>query len=112
MVQYTSGLDTAFAALSDQTRRGILEHLGRENASIGDLAANFEMTLTGVKKHVQILEAAGLVTTVKVGRVRHCRLGPRRLERETAWIAKYQEMLEARLDSLGKFLKQTKGTQS
>lgn len=70
------------------------------------------MTLTGMKKHVQILEGAGLVTTEKVGRVRYCRLGPRRLEDETAWIVKYQQMLEARLDRLGEFLERTKGEQS
>jgi DNA-binding transcriptional ArsR family regulator len=77
-----------------------------------DLAAGFDMTLTGMKKHVQILEGAGLVTTEKVGRVRYCRLGPRRLEDETAWIVKYQQMLEARLDRLGEFLERTKGEQS
>jgi DNA-binding transcriptional ArsR family regulator len=112
MVQYLPELDTSFAALADPTRRAILERLGREDASISDLAANFEMTLTGIKKHVHVLEGAGLVTTEKVGRVRHCRLGPRRLKDETAWIAKYQKMLEARLDHLGELLERTKGTQS
>lgn len=111
MVQYVS-LDTGFAALSDPTRRGILEQLGREQASITDLAARFEMTLTGIKKHVSILEGAGLVTTEKVGRVRHCRLGPHRLDDETNWIDKYRHMLEARLDSLGDFLERSKGQQS
>ena len=110
MVQSPPELDRAFAALSDPTRRAILERLGREDASISDLAANFEMTLTGVKKHVQVLEEAGLVTTAKVGRVRHCTLGPRRLDEETAWIARYEQMLEARLDRLGDFLERTKGT--
>jgi DNA-binding transcriptional ArsR family regulator len=105
-------LDRGFAALSDPTRRGILERLGRGDTSISDLAANFEMTLTGIKKHVQILEGAGLVTTEKVGRVRTCRLGPRRLEDETSWIAKYRQMLEARLDRLGEFLERTKGSES
>lgn len=105
-------LDTTFAALSDRTRRGVLERLGRGDASISDLAANFEMTLTGIKKHVQILEGAGLVTTEKVGRVRRCRLGPRRLEEETAWIARHQQMLEAHLDRLGEFLERTKGSPS
>jgi DNA-binding transcriptional ArsR family regulator len=105
-------LDRGFAALSDPTRRGILERLGRGDTSISDLAANFEMTLTGIKKHVQILEGAGLVTTEKVGRVRTCRLGPRRLEDETAWIAQYRQMLEARLDRLGEFLERTKGSES
>jgi DNA-binding transcriptional ArsR family regulator len=112
MVQYTHELDTSFAALADPTRRAILERLGREDASISDLAANFAMTLTGIKKHVHVLEGAGLVTTEKVGRVRQCRLGPRRLRDETAWIAKYRKTLEARLDRLGEFLERTKGTQS
>lgn len=103
MVQYGQ-LDDAFAALSDPTRRGILERLGRGEASISELADAFEMTLTGIKKHVQVLEAAGLVTTVKVGRVRLCRLGPNRLENETAWIASYRQMLEERLDHLAAFL--------
>lgn len=109
MVQYLPPLDTAFAALSDATRRGILERLGDGDAPISDLAARFAMTLTGIKKHVHVLEAAGLVTTKKVGRVRRCSLGPRRLEDETAWIARYRQMLEARLDSLGDFLERTKG---
>lgn len=112
MVQSSPRLDTAFAALSDPTRRGVLERLGRGDASISDLASSFEMTLTGIKKHVHILEEAGLVTTEKVGRVRTCRLGPRRLEDETAWIAKYRRTLEARLDSLGAFLARTKGDES
>lgn len=112
MVQSPPPLDGAFAALSDRTRRGILERLGGGDASISDLAATFEMTLTGIKKHVQILEGAGLATTEKVGRVRHCRLGPRRLDDETAWIARYQQTLEARLDRLGEFLERTKGDQS
>lgn len=109
MVQYSPVLDSAFAALSDPTRRGILELLGREDASISDLAARFGMTITGMKKHVGILEQSGLVTTRKVGRVRTCRLGPRRLDKETAWIAKYQQMLEARMDRLEAFLERTKG---
>src|SRR4249920_2896281 len=104
MVQSFVRLDTAFGALSDGTRRRILERLGRGDASITDLAAKFEMTLTGVKKHVQVLEGAGLVTTEKVGRIRHCRLGPRRLEEASTWIAQYQEMLEARLDRRDEFL--------
>jgi DNA-binding transcriptional ArsR family regulator len=108
MVQYTVQLDRGFSALSDATRRAILQRLGRTDASISDLAANFDMTLTGMKKHVRILEEAGLVTTEKIGRVRHCRIGPRRLDDETAWIAKYQQMLEARLDRLGEFLERTK----
>lgn len=112
MVQYSRKLDTAFSALADRTRRGILERLGRGDASISSLAADFTMTLTGIKKHVRILEDAGLVTTAKVGRVRHCRPGPRRLDHETTWITNYQQMLEARLDRLGDFLERTKGTKS
>ena len=109
MVQFSERLDAAFAALADPTRRRMLERLGRGDASISDLAGAFDMTLTGMKKHVQVLEDAGLVTTAKVGRVRHCRLGPRRLDEETAWIAKYQEMLEQRLDRLDEFLRRQKG---
>ena len=109
MVQYLSSLDAAFAAVADPTRRGILERLGRRDASITELADAFDMTLTGMKKHVQLLEDAGLVQTQKVGRVRTCTLGPRRLTAEAAWIAKYQQMVEARLDSLGEFLERTKG---
>lgn len=108
MVQYLRQLDSAFSALSDATRRGILERLGRGDASISDLATRFDMTLTGMKKHVRTLEDAKLVTTEKVGRVRHVRLGPRRLEQEAAWIEKYREMLEGRLDRLGEFLERSK----
>src|SRR5215467_4364755 len=87
MVHYSRPrLDDAFAALSDATRRGVLEQLGRSDASITDLAGRFHMTLTGMKKHVGVLEKAGLVTTEKVGRVRTCRLGPRPLHEETAWL--------------------------
>jgi DNA-binding transcriptional ArsR family regulator len=111
MVQYPSRLDASFAALSDPTRRGILERLGRGEASVSELAAQFGMTLTGIKKHVAILEEAGLVTTKKVGRVRYCSLGPRRLEDETAWMANYRRMLEARLDRLAEFLERTEGEQ-
>jgi DNA-binding transcriptional ArsR family regulator len=112
MVQYESRLDTAFAALADATRRGILERLGRGEASITDLAGKFEMTLTGIKKHVQILEGAGLLTTHKVGRVRSCKLGPRRLEEETAWIRGYRQMLDEQFDHLEAFLERTKGNES
>ena len=112
MVQYSEHLDSAFAALSDPTRRGILEILGRRDASISELAEKFEITLTGIKKHVQILEQSGLVTTEKVGRVRSCRLGPRRLEDEAAWISKYRQMLDARLNRHGEFLERTKGKPS
>jgi DNA-binding transcriptional ArsR family regulator len=107
MVQYPVHLDTTFAALSDGTRRGILERLGRERASISDLAARFGMTLTGIKKHVRVLEEARMVTTAKAGRVRTCSLGPRRLEQEQAWIAHYQRMLEARYDRLDELLRRT-----
>jgi DNA-binding transcriptional ArsR family regulator len=110
MVQYSPHLDATFAALADPTRRGILERLGRGDSSITDLAETFGMTLTGIKKHVAVLEDAKLVTTEKVGRVRKCRLGPRRLDDETAWIGMYQQMLEARMDRLGAFLERTKGT--
>ena len=112
MVQSTLVLGAGFGALSDPTRRGILERLGNADASISDLASDFEMTLTGIKKHVAVLEDAGLVSTEKVGRVRQCRLGPRRLDEETAWIARHEQMLEARLDRLGDFLQRTKGTSS
>ena len=108
MVQYSSELDTSFAAVADPTRRGILERLGRSDASISDLAAAFDMTLTGIKKHVQVLEGAGLVITEKVGRVRSCRVGPRRLNHEAQWIERYEEMMEARFDRLAGFLARTK----
>lgn len=107
MVQYASRLDSTFGALSDGTRRGILERLGRGSASISELADSFGMTLTGVKKHVRVLEDAKLVTTEKLGRVRTCTLGPRRLEAEQAWIAKYQQMVADRLDRLDEFLRRT-----
>ena len=112
LVQYSPELDRAFAALADRTRRGILERLGWGDASISELAADFGITLTGIKKHVKVLEAAGLVTTHKVGRVRSCRLGPHRLDAETAWIAAYHAQLDARLDRLGEFLDRQKGEQS
>jgi DNA-binding transcriptional ArsR family regulator len=112
MVQYSSQLDATFAALSDPTRRGILERLGRGDRSLSELAAAFDMSLTGVNKHVRILEQAGLLTTEKVGRVRSCRLGPRRLDDETDWIALYRQTLEARLDRLGEFLDHEKGLSS
>jgi DNA-binding transcriptional ArsR family regulator len=101
MVQYSRNqFDASFAALSDATRRGVLERLGRADASITDLAGTFHMTLTGMRKHVGVLEQAGLVTTAKVGRVRTCRLGPRRLDEETAWIEHYRRLWEARFDEL------------
>jgi DNA-binding transcriptional ArsR family regulator len=101
MVQFPDGrLDASFAALSDATRRGVLERLGRGDASISDLAGAFHMTLTGMRKHVGVLELAELVTTEKVGRVRTCRLGPRRLEDETAWMEQQRRMWDARFDVL------------
>jgi len=101
MVQYNrTGFDASFAALSDGTRRGILEQLGRADASITDLAEKFRMTLTGMKKHVGVLEQAGLVITEKVGRVRTCRLGLRRLEEEAAWLERYRRLWDARFDEL------------
>src|SRR5262245_41985982 len=101
MVQYyRARLDDSFSALSDATRRGVLEQLGRADASITDLAEKFHMTLTGMKKHVGVLEQAGLVSTEKVGRVRTCKLGPRRLDEETAWIESYRELWASRFDEL------------
>lgn len=102
MVQYAKAaqLDAAFAALSDATRRGVLEQLGRADASITDLAERFDMTLTGMKKHVGVLEDAGLVATTKVGRVRTCTLGPRRLDEVTAWIDRYRQLWSTRFDAL------------
>ena len=109
MVQYSRSLDLSFSAIADATRRGVLERLGRGDASITDLAEQFEMTLTGMKKHVQILEDAGLVTTEKLGRVRMCRLGPRQLNQEAAWMLKYERMLNDRYNRLEAFLERTKG---
>lgn len=109
MVQFSQpDLDVAFAALSDATRRGILERLGHADASITDLAERFGMTLTGMKKHVGVLEQAGLVSTAKVGRVRTCKLGARRLDQEAAWLASYRQMWEARFDELDKVVQELK----
>ena len=109
MVQYQgSRLDASFAALSDTTRRGVLLQLGRADASISELAEKFHMTLTGMKKHVGVLEQAGLVTTEKAGRVRTCKLGPRRLEEETAWIAKYRQLWASRFAELDKVVDELK----
>jgi DNA-binding transcriptional ArsR family regulator len=109
MVQYQSSrLDASFAALSDVTRRGVLEQLGRGDASITDLAGKFQMTLTGMKKHVCVLEQAGLVMTEKVGRVRTCRLGPRRLQEETAWIERYRQRWASRFDELDEVVEELK----
>jgi len=109
MVQYSGPrLDASFGALSDATRRGVLEQLGREDASITALAEKFHMTLTGMKKHVAVLEQAGLVATEKVGRVRTCKLGPRRLEDETAWIERYRQLWDARFDELDQVVEELK----
>ena len=103
MVQYRqTSFDASFAALSDATRRGVLEQLGRADASITDLAEKFHITLTGIKKHIGVLEQAGFVTTEKIGRVRTCRLGLSRLEEEAAWIERYRRLWEARFDELDK----------
>ena len=109
MVQYTQAhFDASFAALSDVTRRGVLEQLGRADASITDLAGKFHMTLTGMKKHVGILEQAGLVTTEKIGRVRTCKLGLCRLEEEAAWIERFRQTWEARFVELDKVVEELK----
>jgi DNA-binding transcriptional ArsR family regulator len=107
MVQYmATRLDSSFAALSDATRRGVLEQLGRADASITELAETFDMTLTGMKKHVGVLEQAGLVTTKKIGRVRRCQLGPRRLKEETAWLERYRRRWDERFDELDKVVQE------
>ena len=109
MVQYgRARLDASFAAISDTTRRGVLEQLGRGDASITELADKFHMTLTGMKKHVGVLEDAGLVTTEKVGRVRTCKLGRRRLEEEAMWIERYRQLWDARFDELDKVVEALK----
>jgi len=109
MVQYTwTRFDASFAALSDVTRRGVLEQLARADASITDLADRFQMTLTGMKKHVCVLEQAGLVTTEKLGRVRTCKLGLRRLDEEAAWIEKYRKLWAARFDELDTVVEELK----
>jgi DNA-binding transcriptional ArsR family regulator len=101
-------LDTSFAALSDSTRRGVLLQLGRSDASITDLAEKFHMTLTGMRKHVGVLEQSGLVITEKIGRVRTCKLGPRQLEDETAWIESYRQLWAARFDALDEVIQELK----
>ena len=112
MVQYSkTRLDTSFAALSDATRRGVLERLGRGDASITELAGKFQMTLTGMKKHIGVLEQAGLVTTKKIGRVRTCRLGPRRLEDETVWLERYRRRWDERFDELDKVIEELTRTE-
>ena len=109
MVQwFQANFDVSFGALSDATRRGVLEQLGRGDASITALAQKFHMTLTGMKKHVGVLEQAGLVTTEKVGRVRTCKLGLRRLEEETAWIGRHRRLWESRFDALDNLVEELK----
>ena len=109
MVQYMqTRLDSSFAVLSDATRRGVLEQLSRADASITELAGKFDMTLTGMKKHVGLLEEAGLVTTQKVGRVRTCKLGLRKLEQEAAWIERYRQLWSARFDALDEVVEDLK----
>jgi DNA-binding transcriptional ArsR family regulator len=109
MVQFNQAhLDTSFAALSDVTRRGVLEQLGRADASITDLADRFEMSLTGMKKHVGVLEQAGLVITVKVGRVRNCKLGVRGLQEVSAWIERYHQLWDARFYALDEIVEELK----
>ena len=109
MVQYErTRFDATFAALSDATRRGVLERLGRADLSITDLADTFHMTLTGMKKHVGVLEHAGLVMTEKVGRVRTCKLGRRRLDQEAAWIERHRQFWNARFDELDKVVEELK----
>jgi DNA-binding transcriptional ArsR family regulator len=109
MAQYYSAhFDASFGALSDATRRGVLEQLGRADASITALAERFSMTLTGMKKHVGVLEQAGLVTTEKVGRVRTCRLGRRGLQEEAAWIESHRQLWSARFDELDQVVEELK----
>ena len=109
MAQYLQArFDASFAALSDPTRRGVLEQLMRADASVTALAERFRMTLTGMRKHIGVLEQAELVTTQKVGRVRTCRLGTRRLEQEAAWIEDYRRMWAARFDALDTVIEELK----
>ncbi len=113
MVRYLhTRVDASFAALSDPTRRGVLEQLGRSDASITELAEKFHMTLTGMKKHVSVLEQAGLVTTQKVGRVRTCRLGESRLEAEAEWLENYRRLWAARFDALEAVVDQLKAEEN
>ena len=107
MVRYSrTHFDASFAALADATRRGVLEQLARGDASITDLADKFDMTLTGMKKHVGVLEQAGLVTTEKIGRVRNCKIGPCRLEEEMEWISRYRQVWDARFEALDRVIEQ------
>lgn len=106
MVQYVQ-IDRTFGALADPTRRAILERLGRGSATISELAEPFGISLTGCKKHVGVLEQAGLVTTEKVGRARRCSLAPRRLDEVDEWVQMYRRMLDERLDRFGELLERT-----
>ena len=109
MVQFSATcVDIAFAALSDATRRGVLLRLAKADASISDLAGTFQMTVTGMRKHVGVLEQAGLVATEKVGRVRTCRLGPRPLAQEAAWLESYRQLWAARFDALDEVVEEMK----
>lgn len=107
MVHYGT-LDRSFSALADATRRGVIEHLLQDEASVGDLADRFAMTLTGMKKHIAVLEQAGLVTTEKVGRTRRCRLGRLTMAEEAAWIERYRQVWAARFESLDAVLEEMK----
>jgi len=109
MVQYQATLDHTFSALADPTRRDILERLGHGPATISALAEPYGMSLTGLKKHVRILEEAELVTTEKIGRIRECRLGPGQLEDAAQWIEMYRRHWERRLDKLEGYLEKKKG---
>lgn len=109
MVQYSPGLDDAFSALADPTRRAILMRLGDGEATIGELAQPAGMSLTGLKKHVRVLEEAGLVSTEKRGRSRHCRLGPHRLEDVAAWLETYRRGWEQRLDRVEEMIERKRG---
>jgi DNA-binding transcriptional ArsR family regulator len=112
MVQYESELNGSFAALSDPTRRAILERLGRGSATISELAEDAGMSLTGLKKHVQILEQSGLVTTAKHGRTRHCRLGPRRLDDASQWLESYRRSWADRFDRMEDVIERKRGQRS
>jgi DNA-binding transcriptional ArsR family regulator len=102
-------LDRTFSALSDPTRRDILERLGRGTASITELAVPLKISLPGLMKHVRILEEANLVETQKNGRTRECRLGPAKLDDASEWIDSYRRRWERRIDSLEMYLAKRKG---
>ena len=113
MVQHQGPrLDAAFVALADATRRGVLEQLGRSEASISELADQFRMTLTGMKKHVSVLEGVGLVTTEKVGRVRTCRIGTARLDEVAGWVEQYQQLWDARFRALDEVVEELQRRES